>query len=167
MRYTRLYTQAGFSLLEALVALGILAFGVMAVITMLDTSFMAGRLSKDYTQCTDLAAYIIEEIRYQVTTSEGIGAVDDAKLATFDNDGTLDIVMDTNLAPPTSDPGKQAFDRWSKLLKERLQGGRGIVRIVRYDPDYSNNPSVRVTIEWPGLGLRMLDRSVSFVTVLH
>lgn len=167
MRKTPLKTQKGFSILEALVSLGILAFGVMAVITMLDTSFWAGRLSKDYTQCLDLATYLIEEMRYQVTSEKNIGGVDDNKLNTYDNDGTSDIVMDTDLAPPISDPGKQTFERWSKLLKERFQGGRGVVRIVRYDPDYANNTSVKITIEWPGTGLRMLDKSVSFETVLH
>lgn len=162
-----LHKQSGFSLIEALIALAILAIGVMAVITMLDTSFMAGRISRDYTQCSDVAAYIIDDLRFQLSGSEDIGAVIENKLNTYDNDASGDLVVDTALPSPVSDPGKYSYQLWKNMIEQKLKDGRAVVKIIRNDPNYANMTSVRVTIEWSGLGQGMLNRSVIFDTILH
>lgn len=162
-----LHKQGGFSLIEALIALAILAIGVMAVITMLDTSFMAGRISGDYTQCSDVAAYIIDDLRFQLSGSEDIGAVVENKLNTYDNDASGDLVVDTALPSPVNDPGKYSHQLWKNMIEKKLKDGRAVVKIVRNDPNYANMTSVRITIEWSGLGRGMLNRSVIFDTILH
>jgi type IV pilus modification protein PilV len=156
-------SQAGFSLVEALISIAIMAVGCLAVITMLDTAFSAGQVSRDYTLGADLAADMLDTIRNQVMTQ--IGA-DPGRLESFDNDGTASIILDTANAAPTLDPGKAAYQRWADLIQKNLKNGRGIVTIIENDSSVAKNISVSVRVEWSGLRLGMLKRGVTLRTVL-
>lgn len=156
-------SQAGFSLIEALISIAIMAIGCLAVITMLDTAFSAGQVSRDYTLGADLAADMVDTIRNQVMTQVG---ADPGRLASFDNDGTASLVLDTANATPASDPGKGAYQRWADLIQKNLKNGRGIVTIIQNDASVANNISVSVRVEWSGLRLGLLKRGVTLRTVL-
>ena len=160
--------QKGFSIVEALVAMFILSFGLLAIIAMLDTSFGASVYSRDHTRAMELAACMIDTIRQQVMTNEG---VDDDRLITFDNDGTTNLVLDTASATvPAFEPGKTEYNQWKSLIANSgLIAGRGIVTIVAQDTNFANNTYLEVEVRWSSTGklTGLLSRGVTLRTVLY
>lgn len=154
--------EGGFSLLEALVAIAILAFGVLAIVAMLETAYMGGRVSKDYTMATSFAAEMMDTIRQQVVETKGANA---SRLYTFDNDAGSAIVMDTRNAAPASNPGLDAYNDWKFIIESNISGGYGIVEITENEPDVADNIVVSVRVLWPTIG--PFHREVELQTVLY
>jgi type IV pilus modification protein PilV len=167
---TKSHRQKGFSILEALLGLVILAIGVVAITIMLDTAITAGGISKEYTTAADLAADMMDTIRYQVFTDKGINAT---RLSSFDNDGSTDIIMSTLYAAPANEPAQSAFTRWQSEIRGNLPKGEGSVTIEQNHPDYAGNTYVEVLIEWESSRMKGWDavgldtRKVRLGTVLY
>ncbi|MDA8098796.1 MAG: type IV pilus modification protein PilV [Nitrospiraceae bacterium] len=155
----------GFSLLEAIIAMSILSFGMMAVVSMIDVSFSAQSLSKNTTRATELAAWMMDRIRYESALKNQIYTTDLDVIKTYKNSGS-GYVIDTNISSdPASDPGLSASKEWRTLIKDPVMGlpqGRGVVTIVPQDANKGGNHSVTVQVFWTTL----LTRSVKMETVL-
>ena len=130
----------GFSLLEGLIAIAIFGFGLLAVVTMLDVGFNAGTLSKNMTTSTELAAFMMDKIRFDAMSTTDPFSADLTKLNSFS--------MDTNASAPASGPGSAAFTEWQQLVRNNLRNGQGIVTIVRTDPTLPQHYTVTVRVTW-------------------
>lgn len=152
MKKARVATQKGFTLLEALVGMMILIFGLLAVVTMLDVSFSTGTLSKDMTTATELATYMQDRLRFESSARNDPIASDLAKLGTFTNSMGADLVLDTSAPAPASEPGRSAFLDWKQRIESStLQNGRGKVTIDLDDAGSANNHKVSIEVSWQGL----------------
>lgn len=169
----------GFTLIEALIAIFILAFGLLAVMTMIDVAFSAGTLSRNTTRATQLAAWMMDRVKQESLNLKQTYTYDASRLRTFDNDATAGIVCDTDAnADPVAEPGATACREWRSLIRgvdipnylgaSQLPGDspppgfRGIAAISLYDANYASNHHVQVTITWQTL----LTRGVSIESVL-
>jgi type IV pilus modification protein PilV len=168
--------QRGFTLLETLISVTILAFGLLAVVTMLDVSLSASTLSRDTTKATELAGWMIDRIRQDSSLATQPYTTSIASLRTYDNDASTSIIIDTNTAAdPANEPGRTACQQWRALMQgaaianyigvdqlrgDRLPNGRGVVTIVPYDANNGGNHSVTVNVSW-GMG-----KTVQMNTVL-
>jgi type IV pilus modification protein PilV len=134
--------KSGFTLIEGLIAIAILAFGLLAVVTMLDVGFNAGALSKNMTTSTELAAYMMDRIRFEsASQTDGLKA-DRPKLLSFNG-------LDTALAAPATSPANNAFAPWQQLVQQNLRNGQGTVTIVQNpDPALSLHFTVTVQVTW-------------------
>ncbi len=163
MGYARKSEQKGFTLVEALLGIFILAFGLMAVVTMVDVAFSAGRLSKNTTTATALAAYMLDRVRMDVVAAKDPLYTDGNKLRTLSNAAGTDLVLDTDSPSPASDPGRAAFTDWKQRIDQSgLTEARGVVTIIRNDPANAKNNTVAVEVSWRGV----LTRSVRLDTTL-
>jgi len=151
---SRIEQQRGFSLIEVLIALLILGVGMLASITMLDTSFTTGSASKNMTAATGYASYMLDRIRTEAMSPTKTYAADVTLLQSF--------VMDTGSATgPTSDPGKTAWTEWRQVITDPitgLPGGQGTVQISPLVNQYE----VTVRVTWRGI----LRRGVTLTTIL-
>ena len=161
VRYARTLREKGFTLIEALVGIMILMFGLLGVITMLDVSYSSGTLSRNMTMATELGTHMLDRIRFDSITVDDPLVADIEKLRSFSNTGGS-VILDTNNANPALEPGLSAFQEWQQLVRTNLPNGRGIVTIVPFDPTRANNHSVSVRITWKGV----LTRGVVLETVL-
>jgi type IV pilus modification protein PilV len=170
----------GFTLIEALIGLFLLAFGLMAVVTMMDWSFNASTLSKTTTKATHLASWMMDRIKQDTSLVTQVYSTNIASLRSFDNDATTNVVVDTSSAvDPALEPGRTAVREWRALLQglavgapvflgqdtlpgDRLPQARGIVTITPYDPTRAGNHRVVVQVTWQGV----LTRGVRLESVL-
>lgn len=159
--------RKGFTLLEALVGLAIISFGLLAVVTLIDASFNASTLSKDTTKATHMAAWMMDRIKQDTSLVTQIYTTNITNLRSFDNDASLEIKIDTNVAAdPAAEPARTAVQEWRALLKglaiangdymdrnqlpgDRLPEPLGTVIITPYDPTCGGNHRVRVDVAWP------------------
>ena len=169
--------QRGFTLLEALVGIAILAFGLMAVVTMLDTSVTASSLAKNTTKATHLASWMMDRIRQDTSLTSQVYSTNITSLRSFDNDATANIAVDTDVAvDPASEPGRTAVQQWRSLVQglavagymgasqlpgDRLPRPRGVVTITPYDATRAGNHRVIVRVTWQGV----LTRGVTIESV--
>lgn len=175
--------QRGFTLLETLMAVTILAFGLLAIVTMLDVSFNASTLAKNTTKATELASWMIDRIRQDSSLATQPYTASIASLRTYDNDASPALVIDTNnAADPANDPGRSACQQWRSLLQgaaianylgadqlrgDRLPMGQGVMTIIPYDANNAGNHSVSVNVSWNATGgLGVFRRSVQMDTIL-
>jgi type IV pilus modification protein PilV len=174
----------GFTLIEALIAITILAFGLLAVATMLDVSFSAGTLAKNTTKATELASWMMDRIRQESSLATQPYTTSIIGLRTYDNDATADLIIDTDIAAdPALEPGRTAAQQWRALIQglavpsvpnymgatqlrgDRLPRGRGRVTIVPYDANKGGNHSVTVLVTW-SLPAGLFARGVQLQSVL-
>lgn len=159
MKNARKLQERGFTLIEALVATFVLAFGLLAVITMLDVAYNAGSISRDRTIAMELAQTMLDRIVQESRSRTLPFSADANRLSTYVNGGG---VMDTNGGNPASDPALTAFVQWQPLVQQSLPNGQGIVNIGLNDALYANNHRVTVSVSWGAL----LPRQVTVETVL-
>jgi type IV pilus modification protein PilV len=174
----------GFTLIEALVAITILAFGLLAVVTMLDVSISAGTLAKNTTKATELASWMMDRIRQDSSLATQPYTTSVISLRTYDNDATADLIIDTDIAAdPALEPGRTAVQQWRALIQglavpsvpnymganqlrgDRLPQGKGRVIITPYDANKGGNHSVEVRVTWSSSGL-FFGRGVRLDSVL-
>jgi Tfp pilus assembly protein PilV len=158
--------MSGFTLMEALIAITILAIGLIAIVTMIDVGFSAGNLSRNTTRATELATWMMERIKQETWNVEQTYTSDLERIKTFDNDATTDIAVSTeNPGNPASEPGATAVKQWRALIQgdaidkylgagtlaggTKLPGGYGEVLIIPNDPNHGNHHFVRVSVIWP------------------
>jgi len=179
-----LRSNKGFTLMEALFAITILAIGLLAVITMIDASFAAGSLSKNTTRATELASWMVDRIKQDTSLATQIYTIDRTKLLTYDNDSSTAIRIDSSLATdPANEPGRTAVRQWRALIQglavpstsnymgantlrgERLPAGQGIVTITPNDANKAGNHTVIVQVIWRTPG-GALARGVTIESIL-
>lgn len=175
--------QRGFTLLETLVAVTILAFGLLALVTMLDVSFSASTLAKNTTKATELAAWMLDRVRQDSSLATQPYTTSIANLRSYDNDATPALVIDTNIAAdPANEPGRTACQEWRALIQgtaianymgantlrgDRLPLGQGVMTVLAYDPNNGGNHLVTVSVTWNLPGSRGIFRKgVQMETVL-
>ena len=170
--------KKGFTLLEALVGMAILSFGLMAVVTMMDVSFNASTLSKHTTKATHMAAWMMDRIKQDTSLITQVYSTNIASLRSFDNDATAAIYISTkNAADPAAEPGRTAVVEWRALLQglavpghmgqsqlpgDGLPQAVGVVEIIPYDPNRAGNHTVIVQVNWQSI----LTRGVRLESVL-
>ncbi|MEK6744787.1 MAG: type IV pilus modification protein PilV [Nitrospirota bacterium] len=173
--------QSGFTLLETLIAISILAFGLLAVVTMIDVSFNAGQLSKNTTKATELAGWMMDRIRQDTSLVSQPYTASIISVRTYDNDATTAVALDTDSAlDPVNEPGRAAIQQWRALIQgaavagyigadtlrgDRLPRGRGRVTIVPYDVSKGGNHAVTVLVTW-GLPSGIISQGVRLESVL-
>jgi len=144
----------GFTIPEVLISIAILAFGLLAVMTMIDVTYTWGSFSRNMTNATELAQDILDRIRMESASTAQPFSTDVDKLSTFNN-------MDTESGNPAADPALTAYTRWRPLVRV-LPDGRGVVNIILNDPANANNHTVTVRVTWRSV----LPRGVEVQTIL-
>jgi len=150
--------QAGFSLLEGMIAAAILAAGVMALAGMQGVAFTKNGDANELVQVTTLSADIMERIKFN------------RGRALFYNN--IDTTLPATQPPATQPMARGDYAQWQTMLtNSRLTNARGTVQVARLDPDPTLNPTtlnqfqVIVQINWNTYGLAR-NRRVSFTSVL-
>ena len=145
----------------------ILAFGLMAIVTMLSYSAESGNLSKNTTKATHLAAWMMDRIKQDTSLQSQVYSTFKQNLLTFDNDASVNIVLDTDIAnDPIAEPGRTACQEWRALLQglavpgymtvnqlpgDRLPSARGVVTITPDSANRGGNHIVVVRVTWLGI----------------
>jgi type IV pilus modification protein PilV len=150
--------QAGFSLIEGMVAAAILAAGVLALAGMQGVAFTKNGDANELTQVTTLNADIMERIKFNRGRALAYNGINTNNLAT---------------QPPATQPmARGDYTQWQTLLtRSRLANAVGTVAVVRLDPDPALNPTtlnqfqVNVLITWNTQGLAR-NRGVTFTSVV-
>ena len=153
MRRTTTNRQTGFTLVEAMVSLVVLAVGMLGIAVLYIESLRSGQMSVSYTNAVTLAADMADRIRSNPSAVNNyIGAGNGNGTAGGDNDcvnGAADCT-----------PAQMALDdlfRWYEDVKTLMPVGRSAsVAVV-------NNPPVdeyTITLSWPERGQ---DQPVSYV----
>jgi type IV pilus assembly protein PilV len=132
--------EAGFSLIEALIALTVLSIGLLAIAGMQTFALTVNVDSNDMSVVTNLAADMMERIRFNW------------KNATAYN-GPLGTGIDTQNAltqPPATQPmARGDYSQWqTRLAASGLTGARGIVMVTANGPAGLNQNLVTVVINW-------------------
>ena len=156
MEHRKNKRNAGFTLLEALVAITILAFGLMAIIAMVDVSQNAAALARNTTRATEIATWMIDRVIMETSLDTQPYTTDLTKLRSLDNDPSPAIVCDTAVAAdPANEPGRTICREWRALIRPNLQNaatalpdGRGELRITPEDPAWQSNHTVEVLVSW-------------------
>lgn len=150
--------QAGFSLLEGMIAAAILAAGVLALAGMQGVAFTKNGDANELGQVTTLNADIMERIKFNRGRALAYNNIDTSLPAT---------------QPPATQPmARGDYTQWRTMLTNSLlTNARGTVQVARLDPDPTLNPTtlnqfqVTVQINWNTSGLAR-NRRVTFTSVL-
>ncbi len=134
-------TQFGFTLLEVLVAMVVMAIGMLGIAGMYVHSLQAGRTSQLRTQAVTLAADVADRIR--ANPQGGIQYIG----AGADN-GCADLT-------PCTPVDLAAYDVWLWEQQRDLSMPAGTAVTVRYDDTDPDQPPVyTVNVNWPEAGER-------------
>lgn len=171
----------GFTLIEALIAITILAFGLLAVMTMFDVSLSAGSLAKNTTRATELASWMMDRIRQDTSLATQPYTTSIASLQSYMNVARPpERLFRTDVAAdPPAEPGRTTCQQWRALLQgaavdymgantlrgDRLPNGLGEVSIIPYDVNKGGNHTVVVTVTWTVTGM-LFSRGVRLESVL-
>ncbi len=139
--------QDGFTLIEVLIAVVLIAVGLLAVAGMQTTAIRGNSFARDTTLGTQLAEEMIERIRVNaLTTPENYDGIDTAG------------------ACAGSDPALGDCQQWTAaLVASGLPAIRGTVAVNVTDPAMPKASTVTVAVSW-GVGLT---RTVTFTTILE
>jgi len=171
--------QEGFTLLEALVAVAILAFGLMAVVSMINVAYLSAERSKNTTRAAELAAWMIDRVSFETSSPVQPYTADADRLRTIDNDASAAFVCNTNMAgDPLNEPGRTLCSQWRDAIRgiyltgeaammnstTALPGGRGEVTIIPNDPQWEGNHRVTVRVFWQMVRSDYSETPVGLVT---
>ncbi|HET8692292.1 MAG TPA: type IV pilus modification protein PilV [Steroidobacteraceae bacterium] len=137
-------SQSGFTMVEVLVALVVLAIGLLGIAALYLNSLQAGRTAIYRTEAVTLAADIADRIRMNRTAQAAYNATfDDAKAAVAECAGTGGCTDAELAATDLAD--------WKAAIAERLPEGEGQVAVTA--PAGVDEPaSYVVSIRWTELG---------------
>jgi len=139
--------QAGFTLIEVLVSLTILAVGMLAVASMQTTAMSGNKISQEATIASELAEEMAERVRAN-------GGTNPAIYNSLDTGGDC-----TSLA----DPAKGECLQWQERLAQTQSGlsnATGQVQVSAETP-IPNTATITVTVNWSG------GKTVTFTTIME
>ena len=150
--------QAGFSLLEAMIAAAILAAGVLALAGMQGVAFTKNGDANELVQVTTLSADIMERIKFNRGRALAYNGINTNNPVT---------------QPPATQPMASGdYIQWRTMItNSRLTNAVGTVAVTRLDPDPAlnattlNRVQVIVAITWNTYGL-IRNRGVTFTSVV-
>ncbi len=144
-------TQIGFSLVEVLIAMVVMAIGMLGIAGMYVHSLQAGRTSQLRTQAVTLASDVADRIR--ANPQGGI---------TYIGNGNNNACDEASTCSPAQ---LAAYDIWLWEQQRDLSMPAGTTVDVRYEEIDPNQPPVyTVNVEWPESG-DTRDYEISFGAV--
>jgi type IV pilus assembly protein PilV len=136
--------QSGFTMVETLVALVVLAIGLLGIAALLLTSLQSGRTATYRTQAVNLAADLADRIRMNRTAQADYGTL-------FADDEDEVAACDTTAGCDDADLAATDLARWKAALAQRLPGGQGQVAVVA--PVAAGEPArYTITVRWTEVG---------------
>lgn len=131
--------QGGFTLIEVMAAVLVLAVGLLAIAAMQDIALSRNVDANELSLITNLAADMTERIRFNAANVTAYNGIDTLNAAT---------------RPPTSQPmARGDYDQWAaRLVASGLQGVQGLVTVVASGPTELNQSTVAVQVTWTGRG---------------
>lgn len=135
--------EAGFTLLEILIAIAILSFGLLAVATMQATSIKGNSQAIGITEGINLAQDVIEELigldynHADLSDTDNNGTNQDV-----DDDGVDDDGGNFGLDDTVDGGGNVIADNWA------TSGRYTIYWNVAVDEPINNIKTIRVTVQW-------------------
>ena len=153
--------EAGFTLLEALIAMFILAIGLLASAGMQSIAILGNVDAKELTRASNLAAEMMERVHHN-------------RLNVTNYNGGLGTGIDTSAgatAPPTTQPTARGdYFQWQAHLNNSgLDSARGVVNVTAVGPAALNQSQVVVQAIWTtkrGETKRARTASVTLTTVI-
>ena len=143
----------GFSLIEVMVALAILSFGLLGVAAMQGVAIQGNAFAKDITVATSAAQEILERIRLHATSRIVLSAYDGMNTA------------NTATAPATN-PARSDYLAWQQQLATlKLPSGSGTID-VQFDSPAPEMSTVTATVRWQS-SLRPNNQLVTSTIVEH
>jgi len=144
----RLVKKNGFTLIEVLIAVFILAIGLMAMAALLTKVISGNAFSRDGTIAVELAQEMVDRVRTNAGSSPEI-------YAGIDTSGNCGGLVD---------PALGDCSQWqARLQSSRLIGAVGTVTVTK-DTPINKSATVTVTITWGAI--TGLSRRVTFTTIL-
>jgi type IV pilus assembly protein PilV len=136
--------QSGFTMVEVLVALVVLAIGLLGIAALYLNSLQSGRTAIYRTQAITLAADLADRIRMNRTAQAAYGSVFTDVEAADPDCASTGGCTDDELA--TTD-----LSIWKAAIADRLPGGQGQVVVTL--PAAAGEPTIYViTVRWTELG---------------
>jgi type IV pilus assembly protein PilV len=136
--------QSGFTMVEVLVALVVLAIGLLGIAALYLNSLQSGRTAIYRTQAVNLAADLADRIRMNRTAQAAYGTLFADAEVEVANCYTTGGCIDTDLA--SSD-----LARWKGTLTQLLPNGQG--QVVVTPPVAAGEPTnYVVTVQWAEVG---------------
>jgi type IV pilus assembly protein PilV len=140
-RPRHLMGQAGFTLLEGMIAAGLLAMGLLALAGMQGLSLGRNVDAHDMTRATNINADLMERIKFNRGRALAYHNINTNNAAT---------------QPPSTEPmARGDYTQWTALLNNSgLANAQGLVTVVRLDGDPAVTPvtlnrfAVTVQINW-------------------
>lgn len=145
-KYSVLHGTGGFTLIEVLVAMLIMSFGLLGVASLVVTSLRYHQTAGQRAVATQLAVDMADRMR--ANTWSVIGA-NGARLTTY-----MTSTVNFTASRPTctscssADIAAQDFFDWSDAVKSTLPGGQGL---VRWSP-VGNANQIQVVLAWNEAG---------------
>lgn len=128
-------TNAGFTLVEVMVSIVLIAIGFFGLLSMLTTAMSGNRFSYEGTTGVQLAAYVVDIIRLN-------GGTDNARYNGMDTDAAACVADTVDCGP------------WRTALQNSgLLNPRGFVRVQPNNPT-NRVDTVEVWVEWGPAGAR-------------
>lgn len=145
--------EEGFTLIEGMIAMVMLAVGLLALAGLLDVALSRNVDANDLSQATHLASDMVERIRFNRANVSAYSGLDSANSTT---------------RPPSTQPMAQGdYDQWSaRLASSKLGGARGQVTVTALGPqgvNGLNQSQVAVTVSWSGV---VLPHTLTLTTVV-
>ena len=136
--------QSGFTMVEVLVALVVLAIGLLGIAALYLNSLQAGRTAIYRTEAVQLAADLADSIRMNRTAQNGYASVFTATATAVGTCATTGGCTDAELA--TTD-----LANWKAAIAQRLPQGEGQVAVTL--PVAVGEPtSYVITVRWSEVG---------------
>jgi len=127
----RTNNKNGFTLIEVMIAVLILAVGMMAVAALLNMSITGNIFSRDGTIAVELAQEMLDRVRTNAGSQPDF----------YNN-------IDTSGACGGTEPAVGDCNQWkARLASSGLVGAKGTVTVVK-DAPIAKSATVRVTITW-------------------
>jgi type IV pilus assembly protein PilV len=137
-------SEAGFTMVEVMVALVVLAIGLLGIAALLLKSLQSGRTAIYRTQAVNLAADLADRIRMNRTAQAAYGTL-------FADGEAVVASCDTTGGCSDADLASTDLSRWKDKIDELLPNGQGQVAVTL--PAAAGEPTnYVVTIRWAEAG---------------
>jgi type IV pilus assembly protein PilV len=157
----RIKSESGFTMVEVLVALVVLAIGLLGIAALYLNSLQAGRTAIYRTQAVNLAADLADRIRVNRTAVAGYGNV-------F-NDAFAEVPACFPTVFPTggctaAELATSDLSRWKASLAQLLPNGQGQV-VVTLPVALGEPANYVITVQWAEVGeLAAVTFQIGFAT---